>query len=310
MDQLGTGTGLILYSFTLGLAAAVNPCGFPMLPAYLALFSGARSGRAAARIAGALICGASMTIGFVVTFGSVGLLFQGGAALLAGVLPAVMIAVALAMISAGVFTVAGRGPRLRLPSPRVRNGRTVMAMALYGVAYAVGSLSCSLPLFLAAVGGAFAGQGVAGGFAGYLAYALGMGLFVTAAAVIVATAGSAVLGRVRSAARWLPVVSGTVLAGAGCYLAYYWAGELSARTAVSPVSAAVDGVQTLFTTVLNTHPVPAALILGAIVLGSIAVVVHRTFGTVRNGPEDSRNTKDVDTEEPAAPTAAKGRTSP
>ena len=63
-------------------------------------------------------------------------------------------------------------------------------MALYGVAYAAGSLSCSLPLFLAAVGWRPSpAMASADGLASYLAYALGMGLFVTAAAVVAATAG-------------------------------------------------------------------------------------------------------------------------
>lgn len=35
-----TGVTPVLYAFTLGLVAAVNPCGFPLLPAYLALFAG------------------------------------------------------------------------------------------------------------------------------------------------------------------------------------------------------------------------------------------------------------------------------
>ncbi len=63
--------------------------------------------------------------------------------------------VAVGMIVAGVPTLAGRGPSLRLPIPRVRPGRSALAMAGYGAAYALGSLSCSLPLFLAAVGSSF-----------------------------------------------------------------------------------------------------------------------------------------------------------
>ncbi|HEV7166413.1 MAG TPA: cytochrome c biogenesis protein CcdA [Micrococcaceae bacterium] len=302
MDQLAAGSSLILYSFTLGLVAAVNPCGFPMLPAYLALFAGSRSGPKAARIAGALRSGASMSAGFVAAFGSLGLLLQGGAALVAGALPWLMMLVGVGMAVAGVFTIAGRGPRLRLPAPRIGRGRSVAAMALYGVAYAAGSLSCSLPLFLAAVGGAFAGHGMADGLASYLAYALGMGLFVTAAAVVAATAGTAVLRHVRSAARWLPMVSGIVLTAAGSYLAYYWAGELAGRGAASPLSAAVNRIQAGASTVLNAQPVLAALILGAIVLTSIAVVVHRTLTPEQDRPADPTN--------PAEPPSGKDRSSP
>ena len=117
MDQLAAGSSLILYSFTLGLVAAVNPCGFPMLPAYLALFAGSRSGPKAARIAGALRSGASMSAGFVAAFGSLGLLLQGGAALVAGALPWLMMLVGVGMAVAGVFTIAGRGHRLKASRP-------------------------------------------------------------------------------------------------------------------------------------------------------------------------------------------------
>jgi len=287
MSQSATGSALVLYAFTLGLVAAVNPCGFPMLPAYLALFAGTRPGPKTARIAGALRSGASMSAGFVMAFGSLGLLLQGGAALVAGVLPWLMTPVGVAMAVAGVFTIAGRGPRLRLPAPRIGRGRSVPVMALYGLAYAIGSLSCSLPLFLAAVGGAFASHGILDGLASYLAYALGMGLFVTAAAVVAATAGSAALRHVRSAARWLPVVSGVVLAAAGCYLAYYWASELAGRGTTSPLSTAVDRIQTGISLVLTARPVLAALMLGAIVLASIAVVVHRTLTPGRDRPAET-----------------------
>ncbi len=127
MNQLATGSSLIIYAFTLGLVAAVNPCGFPMLPAYLALFVGARPGPKAVRLAGALRCGASMSAGFVITFGSLGLFLQSGAVLATGALPWLLMVVGLAMIVAGVFTIAGRGPRLRLPSP---GGTTAVGLRL------------------------------------------------------------------------------------------------------------------------------------------------------------------------------------
>lgn len=82
---------------------------------------------------------------------------------------------------------------------------------MFGIAYAIGSLSCALPLFLAAVGGSFTRLGFWAGLACYLSYALGMGLFVTGAAVATALAGSGLLHRFRRAGRILPSVSGELL---------------------------------------------------------------------------------------------------
>jgi cytochrome c biogenesis protein CcdA len=73
------GTRPVAYAFTLGLLAAVNPCGFPLLPAYLSQFAYDSSDRGwGRRTARALMAGLSVTAGFVVTFGLAGLLVESG----------------------------------------------------------------------------------------------------------------------------------------------------------------------------------------------------------------------------------------
>ena len=121
-----------------------------------------RPGSRAARITRGLLAGACVSAGFVAVFGVLGLLLEGGARLATGWLPWVMAAVGVVMAGAGISTLLGRAPALHLSAPRFRTRRSVLAMAGYGVAYAAGSLSCSLPLFLAAVAGSFTGQGSPG----------------------------------------------------------------------------------------------------------------------------------------------------
>ena len=204
-------------------------------------------------------------------------MLEGGARLATGWLPWVMAAVGIAMAAAGLATLLGRAPAVRLAAPRVRTRRSVLAMAGYGVAYAIGSLSCSLPLFLAAVAGSFGGQGFLAGFTSYLAYALGMGLFVTGAAVVTTTLGAAALRRARAAGRWIPAVSGTVLALSGLYLAYYWVAELLDPAGTTPVTSAVSAVQGRLSAALAARPLLSAALLGAVVLAAIASVVRRTL---------------------------------
>ncbi|MGH8920665.1 MAG: cytochrome c biogenesis protein CcdA, partial [Actinomycetes bacterium] len=68
------------YAFLLGLAAAVNPCGFPMLPAYLSVF--VRGDEADPplrhRLARATRSAAAVSAGFVVVFAVLGALFEAG----------------------------------------------------------------------------------------------------------------------------------------------------------------------------------------------------------------------------------------
>ncbi|MDO8108027.1 cytochrome c biogenesis CcdA family protein [Isoptericola sp. b441] len=271
----GPGTSLVVYAFSLGLVAAVNPCGLPMLPAYLALFTGGANGGYGARVARSLLAGGGVTAGFVVVFGAVGVLVSSGVRLVGPWLPWVMVLLAAGMLVGGVLTLAGRAPSLRLPLPGFRPSRSAAAMLAYGVAYALGSLSCSLPLFLAAVGSSFTGGGAWAGSATFLAYALGMGLFITAASVATATIGATAVRRVRPVSRWVPRVSGLVLAGSGAYLLYYWVHDLRDPTGATP--ALVSRVQVWLTSTVGADPARSALVLGVVVLAGFAVVVRRTL---------------------------------
>ena len=274
------------YAFTLGLVAAVNPCGFPLLPAYLALFSGGPDISRTARTTRGLLSGAGVTCGFVAVFGTLGLVLVSGAALASGWLPWVMVAGGVLMAGLGVSTLCGHPLYLRLPTPRLApGGRTFAATFVFGIAYAIGSLSCALPLFLAAVGGSFTRLGIWAGLGCYLSYALGMGLFVTGAAVTSAVAGNGLLRHFRKAGRILPALSGAVLAVSGCYLTYYWAAELLHDPLAAGPLGAVGAVQGAVTSFIAGHRAASTTILLAAVLGGIAVVAHKTWTSPGDTPE-------------------------
>ena len=65
------------FAFAAGMVAAVNPCGFAMLPAYLGLYlgSGDTDGRThlLRHVGRALLVGGLVTVGFVLLFGVAGL---------------------------------------------------------------------------------------------------------------------------------------------------------------------------------------------------------------------------------------------
>ena len=267
-----TGSIPVAYAFTLGLVAAVNPCGFPLLPAYLAQFACDSSDRGwGRRTVRALTAGMCVTAGFVVAFGSAGLLIESGMLLILDWVPWVMILFGLGMVVLGVRTCVGRSLRVPLPAVSFRPGRTALAMAGFGVAYATASLSCALPLFLAGVGGAFTRMGLLGGMGTFIAYALGMGVFVTAASLIAAHAGTAALKHIRPVARLLPQFMGAILLLVGLYLIDYWASDLIAPLATPAVSELVDGLQSAASTALGASLLPGA-ILGAIVVAGFVFV--------------------------------------
>jgi cytochrome c biogenesis protein CcdA len=288
--------GPVAYAFTLGLVAAVNPCGFPLLPAYLALFAGDTSGLdGARRTVRALVAGACMTVGFVLAFGVVGILAESGIALVTSWAPWVMILVGVALAVLGIRGLAGRALRVPVPVIRFAGGRTAMAMGGFGVAYAVASLSCALPLFLAGVAGAFTRLGPIDGWALFLSYALGMGVFVTGASIIAAHADPAVLRRIRPLGRVLPTAASILVTLVGCYLVYFWASELLDPAHTPVVVAFIDAVQSAISQWLASSALAVGCTLGVLVLvgiGLVAIAARRTeTGRPETGRTESRTEK-------------------
>ena len=207
-----------------GMLAAVNPCGFALLPGYLSfLVAGdAPVGRGVA-VGRAMVASAAMTAGFAVVFGVFGLAVAPVAGQVQRHLPWVTIGIGAALVGAGGWLLAGRTlPGLRLPAatgPALT--RTVISMATFGAAYAVASLSCTIGPFLAIVVASFRAGSLVAGVGLFLAYAAGMGLAVAAAALAVALAQGAVVARLRSAAPLISRLGGLLLAVAGGYVAYY-----------------------------------------------------------------------------------------
>ena len=217
------------YAFGAGMVASVNPCGFFMLPSYISYHLGTEdpgfyASPLLSRLGKSLLLAGMATLGFVVVFALTGILISAGGHWLIRVFPYAGISIGLVMVGLGAWLLlTGRTLGImaasRVTITRERNLRNVF---LFGIAYAMGSLSCTLPIFLVVVGGALASRGLAAAFGQFISYALGMGLILVAV-----TVGSALFQG--SVARWLrrviPYVhraSALFLVAAGAYLIYYW----------------------------------------------------------------------------------------
>lgn len=214
--------GLLAFSFSAGLIAAFNPCGFAMLPAfvgyYLGLDDNARRS-ALARLGDGLMLGASVTLGFVLVFAAIGLLVSLGGNGILFFFSEIVLAIGLALVALGAWLAAGRHLNFVLATRvAVMGGRGPRAGLVYGLGFGLASLACTLPVFLVVVGSAFSADGVLSGLALFVAYSVGMGTVVTAVALSASLFKGAVTRWLR---RLLPLVqqaSGALLVGAGIYL--------------------------------------------------------------------------------------------
>ncbi len=122
----------------------------------------------------------------------------------------------------GLAMLRGFEPVLALPKlERGGRRRSGPSMFVFGISYAVASISCSLPLFTSAVAGTFRRANLVSSLAVFVAYAVGMTLVLLALTV---SLGMARQGLVRWLRRAMPHVtraSGLLLVVAGGYLVHY-----------------------------------------------------------------------------------------
>lgn len=218
------------YAIIAGMIAAVNPCGFALLPAYLGLYLGdgrgaSLPGRLASR---AVAISVTMTASFVLLFGAAGILAGLAATALTSALPWIGTAVGAGLILLGGTIAAGReaGSSLglraasRLRRPALTGG--ISGYAAYGAAYGLASLGCTLPVFLGVVATSFQLHGVANATGQFMLFGLGMGIVLASVTLATAFLGQGLTRRVRSFARHAGWATATLLWLAGAYVLYYW----------------------------------------------------------------------------------------
>ena len=220
-----------LFALAAGMASAVNPCGFAMLPAYLGLYLGGgtagASGNPLRHFPRALLVGASVTAGFVLLFGVAGVIIGLGASFLAQALPWFGLIVGVLLAIGGAWLVSGG---------KIYTGVAARAAAhigeptdvgirgyfLFGVSYGVASLSCTLPIFLAVLGLSAASIAFLEILLNFVLFALGMGLVIMALTLGMAIFKGAMVRFLRRALPYIQPVGAWLMVLAGAYIIFYW----------------------------------------------------------------------------------------
>ena len=228
LDTIATGLPLG-YAFAAGMVAAVNPCGFVLLPAYLGLYlgTGQRPGGLKA-IPRALAVSGVVTLSFVLLFGVIGLFLSAATSAVAlyfpwaGLAAGVFLVLAAGRMLTGRSTYGSFANRLADRMGTVARRRGLWGYAAYGLAYGLASLGCTLPIFLTVVGSALVAHGFLAGLLEFLLYSLGMGFLLAALTVAATGFKLGALAPVRAFARYANSASGALLLVTGAYVVYYW----------------------------------------------------------------------------------------
>jgi len=217
----------IIYAFSAGMVATVNPCGFAMLPAYIAyhLGLGDESKSPVIRAAHGTILGLVATLGFVSLFGGVGLVISAGGRFIIRFFPYWGLGVGIALVLLGLFLLFSRRHLSILAASRFQGPQTIQGVKgfyLFGIGYGLASLSCTLPIFLVVVGSALATGRFVSGVVQFVSYAIGMGTVLIGVTLGVVFFKTAVSGGMRFLMPHMERIGALALVGAGSYLVYYW----------------------------------------------------------------------------------------
>jgi cytochrome c-type biogenesis protein len=280
-------------SFVRGLVASVNPCGFILLPTYLMYFLGVTSGvpgSQRASVRRALLVSGAVSAGFLSVFFVAGVIsynftswINENAKYATGFIGAALVVLGVAMLF---------GYKLPFATPQLSTGekdRTVVSMFVYGVAYAVASIGCTIGLFIATVFSTTQRDGLIAGVGNTVAYGAGMALVVSALTVSLAVANTTLLRWLRSSLAYIDRVAAAFVLLSGVYLLwyFYW---VDLREEGDPITDWAFEQQAEATQFLNDHWRAVATVLGAIVVAAIGYVWLRSEG----GPEADAGDAEVD----------------
>ena len=221
-----------LFALAAGMASAVNPCGFAMLPAYLGMYLGdpgdpEKAVRPMQQIGRAVLVGLTVTTGFVVLFGIVGLIIGLGASFIADLLQWLGLFIGIGLALVGAWMVGGgklyTGVAARAASHMGNPAQVSMkGYFIFGISYGTASLSCTLPIFLAVVGISVAGRGAPLVLSDFLLFALGMGMVIMALTLGMAFFKTAMVGALRKILPYTQPVGAWLMVIAGTYIVFYW----------------------------------------------------------------------------------------
>ena len=288
----------IALAFTAGMVATVNPCGFAMLPAYLGYFLGIESGGSAdgddadstAGLLRALVVGGVVSGGFLILFAVAGAVVSWTSFGVGRWSPWLTVVIGVGLVVVGGAFLRGWEPKVMLP--RLDKGgrsRGLWSMFLFGLSYAVASLSCTIGPFTSVVATTFSRSSFVAGVATFLAYGAGMAGVLTALTVALALARRGLVTGLRRALPYVQRVSGAIMVLTGAYLAWYGVYEIRLlqhghASGQGPVRFVTGWSADVSTAIDHFGAVDAALVLGLV--GAVVVLLV----LLRSGSSGSAST--------------------
>lgn len=216
-------------AFVAGVFATFNPCGFAMLPAYLslAILDSQEVRSRGTQIAKALKFSGLMGLGIVGVFAIFSLLIFPISTSIQKYLPYVTAFLGFLILVFGAALLF-KGPVImkKIWNPNVPPTGSWITYILYGVSFALASISCTIGPFLA-VTSTTLGASLVDSLLTYLLYGLGFVATISILAIFTALSKDVLIKKIRGAGGVLEKFMGVLMALIGLYLIYFGINELA-----------------------------------------------------------------------------------
>ncbi len=266
--------GNFAYSFIAGVLAAVNPCGFVLLPTYLIYFLGSETSQSnisqRASLSRALRVSVAVSAGFISLFIVVGVFTRLLSSAVQDNAKYFSFAIGLGLIVFGLVMLAGWKPSILTPNIKITRDQSIRSMFVFGLAYAIASIGCTIGLLTTVVLGSIGKHGFIAGVVSIALYGLGMALLVTALTLTLSVAHTGLLRVLRRGLRYMDTISAIFVTLTGVYLTLYWWDAISERKNANIVVSKIDSWQSRIAIFLQDQ--------GALRIGAVCItIVSATF---------------------------------
>lgn len=271
--------GNFAYSFILGVMAAVNPCGFVLLPTYLVYYLGTELNREdenkTTTLRRGLSVGMAVSSGFIGLFLVVGIISRAFTTVISENAKYAALVIGIVLVAMGIAMLFGWKLPIAQPDISVERKRTTWNMFLFGIVYAIASIGCTIGLLISVILGSVNRHGFVSGVISIVLYGLGMGLLVTSLTVALAFARVGLVSTIKKSFKWFDKVSAVFVVLTGLYLSWYWLGAITDRR-TDGLTSRVERWQTKVVQFLQDAGVYPLLIVFCVVIATAGIVIRRS----------------------------------
>jgi len=207
---------VIVFAMTAGALSLISPCGYVLLPGYIAYLLGEER-----KVRSALLSGAAAVMGLLKIYILMGVLTGLAGSIVLEYLPSFTYVAAAIVITLGAAMLLNINiPAVGLSSNLATrfNLSGIFGFYVFGIGYGLGAQACTFPIFITIVLFALALGNPAAGVIIFLAYTVGVAAPLIATTILVSLAKTAVLNKIKYLSTKLHRISGVLLIIVGIYL--------------------------------------------------------------------------------------------